>query len=85
MPNHAAEDRATSFQAVEGAVREDVPGGPLLVGAYAFVWLAVFLYVWRLGRMQARAFASMDTLERALAKLAGSGAGAGADPESKSG
>ncbi|HEX2679006.1 MAG TPA: CcmD family protein [Polyangiales bacterium] len=62
----AAGDRATSFQTVEGAVKEDVPGGPLLVAAYGFVWIAVLGYVLRLGRMQARVEANIATLERAL-------------------
>jgi CcmD family protein len=64
----AAEDRAQSFQAVSGAVKEDVPGGPLLVAAYAFVWVAVFAYVWRLSRMHARVEDNLGRLDAALAK-----------------
>jgi CcmD family protein len=59
-------DRATTFQAVEGAVKEDVPGGPLLVSAYAFAWLAVLGYVWRLSRLSARTDESLQRLQRAL-------------------
>ncbi len=36
-----ADERATSFQAVEGPVTEDVPGGALMVVAYAAVWILV--------------------------------------------
>ncbi len=50
----AAEERATSFQAVEGPQKEQVPGGPLLVGAYAFVLVSLVAYVARLGLMQRR-------------------------------
>ena len=63
-----AGDRATSFKAVSGAVKEDVPGGPLLVIAYGFVWVAVLGYVLRLGRLQTRVEHSLGDLERALQK-----------------
>ena len=61
-------DRAQTFQAVEGAVKEDVPGGPLLVGAYALIWLAVFGYLVRLVRLQAHTEAEVARLEKALAE-----------------
>jgi CcmD family protein len=67
LAEDAAADRAQSFRAVEGAVKEDVPGGPLLVGAYALVWLAVFGYLVRLVRQQARTEAEIARLEKALA------------------
>ncbi len=50
----AANDRATSFQAVEGPQKEQVPGGPLLVAAYAFILVSLVAYVARLGLMQRR-------------------------------
>ena len=62
------DDRAQSFQAVQGAVKEDVPGGPLLVGAYGLIWLAVFAYLVRLVRMQARTEAEVARLAQALAE-----------------
>ncbi len=46
----AAGDRAQSFQAVRGPTKEDVPGGPLLVAAYALVWIILLLYLLRMGR-----------------------------------
>jgi CcmD family protein len=64
----AAEERAQSFQAVEGAVQEDVPGGPLLVAAYGAIWVLLLLYVIRLVRMQQRAQSDLQRLEQALAR-----------------
>jgi CcmD family protein len=61
-------DRATSFEAVTGAVKEDVPGGPLLVAAYGLVWLAVFAYVFRLVRLQRGADENLARLQQDLAK-----------------
>ena len=63
----AAEERAQSFRAVEGAVKEDVPGGPLLVAAYAALWVALLGYVFRIVRLQQRAQRDVERLERALA------------------
>jgi len=63
----AAEDRATSFKAVTGAVKEDVPGGPLLLGAYAAILIVIIGYGVRLVRMQARAQGDLQRLERQLA------------------
>jgi hypothetical protein len=59
----AAEERSQSFQAVKGAVQEDVPGGPLLVYAYGFILLLLVGYLVRLVRLQQRS-------ERELARLA---------------
>jgi len=66
----AASDRAQTFEAVTGAVQEDVPGGPLLVIAYAIVWLAVFGYVFRLVRLHKGVDDSIARLEQDLAKAA---------------
>lgn len=49
----AAESRSAAFRAVEGAVVEDVPGGPLLIGAYGAIFALVLGYVIYLGRMHA--------------------------------
>jgi len=62
----AAEDRATSFQAVSGAVKEDVPGGPLLLGAYAAILVVIIGYGVRLVRMQQRAQNDLARLERQI-------------------
>lgn len=65
------QDRAQSFQAVKGAVKEDVAGGPLLVAAYAVVWVVVLLYVIRLVRQQQHSQAEIERLERVLSKAEG--------------
>jgi hypothetical protein len=59
----AAEERSTSFQAVKGAVKEDVPGGPLLVWAYGLILVLLVAYLIRLALLQQRS-------ERELARLA---------------
>lgn len=59
-------DRATSFEAVEGSPKEDVPGGPLLVAAYAFVLVLLIGYAARLGSMQAKTTREVARLARVL-------------------
>lgn len=71
----AAEDRATSFKAVSGAVKEDVPGGPLLLGAYAAVLIVLIGYGVRLVRMQAQAQSDLARLERQLTAAASQSSG----------
>lgn len=61
-----AESRSTSFQAVEGPNKEDVPGGPLLVYAYAFIMVALVAYVARLASLQSKNRAELDRLTRAI-------------------
>jgi CcmD family protein len=63
---NAAEQRAQSFQAVEGAVQEDVPGGPLLLLGYGVLWVALLLYLIRLARQQQVLQRDLNRLERAL-------------------
>jgi len=63
----AAADRAQSFRAVQGAVQEDVAGGPLLVTAYAVVWVLLLLFVVRLVRQQQSTARDLERLERQLA------------------
>lgn len=62
-----ASERSAAFRAVEGPQTEDVPGGPLLIGAYGVIWALVMLYVIRLGRMQSRTSEEVERLERSLA------------------
>jgi CcmD family protein len=71
MAQDAADERAQSFQAVKGAVKEDVPGGPLLLAAYGVVWVIVLLYVFRLARQQQRSQADLARLERVLTQSEG--------------
>ena len=71
LAQDAAEERATSFRAVQGAVKEDVPGGPLLVSAYAVIWVFVLLFVVRVVRQQQQSQRDLTRLEGQLAKTKG--------------
>lgn len=62
------DDRAASFQAVSGGTQEDVAGGPLMLLAYAAVWLVVFGYVYRINRLQRGVEANVERLERSIAR-----------------
>ena len=63
-----ADDRAASFQAVTGGTQEDVAGGPLMLLAYAAVWVVVFGYVYRINRLQRGVEANVERLERSIAR-----------------
>jgi hypothetical protein len=62
----AAQSRSATFQAVSGAQTEDVPGGPLLVGAYGAVLALVLFYVLYLGSLSAGASRDLARLEKAI-------------------
>jgi CcmD family protein len=62
-----ADDRAQRFEAVSGAVKEDIAGGPLMLAAYAVVWLALFGYVFRLVRLHRSIEDDLTRVERAVA------------------
>ncbi|GAB4206310.1 MAG: hypothetical protein OHK0013_22880 [Sandaracinaceae bacterium] len=79
-PESAAESRSATFQAVSGAVSEDVPGGPLLVAAYGAVLALVIGYVLYLGSLTAGASRDLERLEKTIA---GRGEGARRDPDAK--
>jgi len=57
-------DRATTFQAVQGNGTEQYSGGALLVAAYAFLWVVMFAWVALVWRKQ-------RTLDSRLAELEG--------------
>jgi CcmD family protein len=67
-----ADDRAASFQAVTGGTQEDVAGGPLMLLAYAAVWVVVFGYVYRINRLQRGVQTDVERLERSIARQASS-------------
>lgn len=69
----AAESRSAAFQAVEGAVQEDIAGGPLLLATYGVIWLVLFAYVYRLVGIQRRTQGELDALRRELAEGAAQG------------
>ena len=50
----AAESRSATFEAVEGAQAEDVPGGALLIAAYGVIFLLMLGFVGSIAARQAR-------------------------------
>ena len=55
-----------------GDVVEQLPAAPLLIAAYAFVWIAIFVYLWSIWRRIGKVEADM----RALARRSPGGGGA---------
>jgi hypothetical protein len=51
---------------------EQLPAAPLLVGAYAFVWLALMLYLWSIWRRLAKVEADLQTLSQRTSHGSGS-------------
>lgn len=68
----AAEERATQFVGVRGPEAESVPGGALLLAAYAVVWALLFLFLMRMRGMQRQ---TAEELERLSAEIRASGDG----------
>ena len=52
------------FVPATGASTEQLPAGPLLVAAYAFVWIAAMFYVWTIGRRLNKVETEMGAIER---------------------
>ena len=63
---------AQKYEPVEGQVRESIPAAPFLAGAYAFIWLAVVVYVAIVARRTQRVQSELEELrgrvERDLAR-----------------
>lgn len=57
-----AEERAAQFVGVRGPDAERVPGGTLLLAAYAVVWLLLFLYLLRMRSLQRQTAAELERL-----------------------
>jgi len=71
-----AAERAQTFEAAEeGAQTENIPGGLLMVAAYAVIWALMLGYTVSLGFRQARTAAELARLREDLA------AGAGGDDD----
>ena len=66
----AAEERATQFVGVRGPEAESVPGGALLLAAYAVVWVLLFLYLMRMRGLQRQ---TAEELERLSAEIRATG------------
>lgn len=62
----AAEERATQFVGVRGPEAESVPGGALMLAAYAIVWLLLFLFLRRIRGLQRQ---TAQELERLSAEI----------------
>ena len=45
---------------------EQMPAAPLLVGAYAFIWVAVAFYLWTIWRRLNKVEADLDALTRKI-------------------
>lgn len=67
-PEDPAASRSATFQAVEGPTTEDVPGAPLLIGAYGVVLSLLLGYVMWLGRLQSVTTRDLARLRTALAR-----------------
>ena len=61
-----AEERAAQFVGVTGPEAETIPGGPLLLGAYAIVWILLFLFLVRMRGLQRQ---TAEELERLSAEI----------------
>jgi hypothetical protein len=58
--------RETEFVAMTGPARESVPGGALLVAAYATIWVLLLGYVGRLALLQSSTSKDLARLDAAL-------------------
>jgi CcmD family protein len=47
---------------------EQLPAAPLVIGAYAFVWVALLVYVWSLWRRMAKLERELADLQRRVQK-----------------
>ena len=61
-----AEERAAQFVGVTGPDAESVPGGTLLIAAYAVVWVLLFLFLLRMRGLQRQ---TAEELERLSAEV----------------
>lgn len=57
-----SEARAAEFVGVTGPEAESVPGGALLLAAYAIVWVLLFLFLVRMRRLQGETAAELERL-----------------------
>ncbi|MDH3623395.1 MAG: CcmD family protein [Myxococcales bacterium] len=65
-----AEERAAQFVGVRGPDAEQVPGGALLLAAYAVVWALLFVFLLRMRGLQRQ---TADELQRLSAEIRASG------------
>ena len=76
--NTTPDDRATTFQAVEGGATEQHSGTTLMVEAYSVLWVILMGWIVLVWRKQSGLNTRLDELERAIDAKAASAAPAGA-------
>ena len=54
--------------AAPGTATEQLPAAPLVIAAYAFVWVAAMGYVWTIGRRLTKVEDDLRALERKTGK-----------------
>ena len=81
VPSATPDDRATSFQAVQGNAKEQYSGGALLVTAYAALWVVLFAWIAIVWRKQGALGTRLADLERVIDKAAAKADEAGARAE----
>ena len=57
-----ADDRAAQFVGVTGPEAESVPGGTLLLAAYAVVWVLLFVFLLRMRGLQRQTARDLERL-----------------------
>jgi CcmD family protein len=70
VAEHGPSDRATTFQAVQGAQPEHYSGEVLLVSAYAILWVILFVWIASIWRKGTRLNERLDELEKVLDRAA---------------
>jgi CcmD family protein len=63
-----AQEAQKGFVPAESIARQEVPSGPLILSAYAFVWVAVLVYVISLWRRIARVERELGEVNRKIAR-----------------
>ena len=61
-----AEERAAQFVGVTGPEAESISGGALLLGAYAIVWVLLFLFLVRMRGLQRQTAEELERLSAAV-------------------
>ncbi len=71
-PLHAAQppsEGQTEFVPISELPPEDrLPAAPLLIGAYAFVWVVLVAYLWSIAKRLGKVDAELSRLERLIAR-----------------
>lgn len=57
---------AQEFEKVSGAVREELPAGRFVAAAYAFIWIALLVYVVSIARGLGRVREDLAALKKKL-------------------